>query len=321
MRSVLKSVALIVGVSAALLLSAAPSRAARWNGDPTRVSVYNFNIHKMEDRWRAWVRWIERQDAHRPDVLLVQDMEDRAERQLFQDFLEATWGGTWSGLGGVSGAGGWHTAVIWRTERFDALKSRGWWGYGDATKDANATCTDEADGQDSPNGSPAVQVRLFDKIAEKYVSAVSFKTPGAAPDDCPWKNTRKFHFKLKEKGWSGRLLLVGTDANSRDWDKTGDNTGEYRCWYRGTNGDLGGNGCGDTENANQGFRDPIYQMCGGQRTCLDNNRTHGTSRIDYIFTKLGDGSLPQTSNSLTLPAGVRDGKFSDHRAIRSLISY
>ena len=42
---------------------------------------------------------------------------------------------------------------------------------------------------------------------------------------------------------------------------------QWRCWYRGTNGDIGGNGCGDTKNANQGFRDPIYQLCGADRYC------------------------------------------------------
>lgn len=322
MHFVIRIAMVVVVGGISLLQLAAPASAARWNDDPSRVSVYNFNIHRMDDRWGDWVRWVESDSGHRPDIFLVQDMDNDTERLRFQEFLGKKWGGTWYGRRGIPGEG-WHTAIIWRAERFSQAKSRGWWGFGDADKSAPATCTDQADGSasDSANGAPAVQVRLFDKIGSRYVSAVSFKTPGASPDTCAWLNTRKVNFKLNEEGWSGGLLLMGTDSNSRDWDAASDGSGEWRCWYRGTNGDLGGTGCGNDKNANQGFRDPIFQACAGKRSCLDGEATRRNARIDYIFAKLGEGSMPRTSDQLTLPAAGPDGRYSDHRAIRSLIYY
>ncbi len=312
----------------AVLSPAAPASAAWWNTEPTRVSVYNFNIHKMDDRWGAWVRWVDSQNVPKPDILLLQDMENLTERRRFQSYLGEVWGGKWYGRGSVAGGKGWHTAIVWRAARFSDAKSRGWWGFGDP-RSAGSDCVDADDGTsaDQANGAPAVQVRLYDKVAQAHVSAVSFKTPGASPDTCPWQNTKKVNQKLNEYGWSGDMLLMGTDANSRDWDE-----GAWRDWYCGTNGDIPADdpdtavdesgGCSDSPYENQGFRDPIYQLCGGDPKCLDpEHDTRSRSRIDFIFAKLGDGTLPKTSHADTIKRGGADGPFSDHRAIRSMIYY
>lgn len=330
-----------------------PTAQASWkNDDSTRINVYNFNINRMDRKWRKWVDYIDGRTMPRPDIILLQDVDTVDERKNFQNYLGQTWGGTWYGRAGAMGSNGWHTAVVWRSERLNHVKSRGWWGWGDPDKgdpddDHVEECQDQDDNSiEEENGAPAVQVVLYDKIAKRYVSAVSFKTPGASPDWCPWRNTRKVNWKLNQDGWSGRVLVMGTDANSRDRD--GD---QWRCWYAGTNGDLGEQGCNDEEGGgngypntgNQGFRDPIYDYCDQEttspsalRTCLEDHGTHSDRdghwhRIDFIFTKLGNGNMPQTSHRWTLPIGPANCSnkddnpstdcYSDHRSIRSMIYY
>jgi len=327
MRFVSKLLVVVLG-GLASLVPASSAAAAWWNTESTRVSVYDFNIHKMDDRWDLWVGWIDRQNVPKPDILLLQDMENPTERKRFQAYLGEVWGGKWNGRGSVQGGKGWHAAIVWRTARFSDAKSRDWWGFGDPPS-AGSDCVDAADGSsaDEPNGAPAVQVRLYDKVAQAHVSAVSFKTPGASPDSCPWQNTRKVNQKLNEYGWSGDILVMGTDSNSRDWD-----SGAWRDWYCGTNGDIPADdpnttvdesgGCSNSGYESQGFRDPIYRLCGGDPECLDpEHDTRSRSRIDFILAKLGDGTMPKTSHEDTVKQGSRRHVFSDHRAIRSMIYY
>ena len=294
---------------------------ADFNDARTGLMVYDFNIHKMDDAWRAWIKDVEGGDLPKPDLLLVQDMESVAERLAFQEELEDVWGGTWIGRGH---ARGWHVAVIWRDERFAGGKTRTWWGFGDPNRsDDNPRCVDRPDGtsKDVNNGAPAIQVRLFDEIAERYVSAVSFKSSPRSTTNCPWFNARKVDRKLHQQGWSGGLLLMGTDANERDLDPE---TREWRCWYAGISAGVGQEGCDG--GANLGYADPIYDLCGGDKDCLlgDTHATHhnkaGTkqARIDYLFGRLRDG-VPETSQQETMPWG--NPKYSDHRAIRAFFAY
>ena len=335
-RSVCLSLCLMVGLSLAWV-PASGAQEDTFNVDATRISVYDFNIHKMEGRWEDWVRDIDTAGIPKPDIILLQDLPNRRGRLAFQSFLGETWGDTWYGRAGVQGGTGWHTAIVWRAGRFESPKSRGWWGFGDPNnEDTRSVCVDGADNtsRDVPNGAPAVQVRLHDKIADRYVSAVSFKTPPSSPDDCPLANTQKVNSKLTETGWLGGILVMGTDANSRDWDVNADGLGRWRCWYLRTNGEVVDDpntthdetsACPSSETRDFSFRDPIFHLCRGDRTCLEGHATRRQVRIDFIFAKLRDGSMPRTSEdeteTATLPRGGANGPYSDHRAIRTMIYY
>lgn len=158
-------------------------------------------------------------------------------------------------------------------------------------------------------------------MADRFVSAVSFKTPPKdAPETCPWKNAKKVNSALLEQDWSGGLLFMGTDANSSDWNE---DKSEWRCWYRGVNSDLG-TGCG--QEPNLGFTDPIYEACSGDWSgCIDG--THDThrnkaategARIDFLFGKTRAGAA-MTSDEATLPWG--DPPYSDHRSVTAIFQY
>lgn len=336
---------LVAGMLATLLaLPVAGAQAQPPEPVPARISVYNININKMERQWKKWIAYIDENNFAVPEVILVQDMKNRAGRVEFQEELGRVFGGRWNGRAGASGMHGWHTAVVWRAKRFEFLKKRGWWGHGDADPhDGKPVCLDGRDGTsaDTNNGSPAVQVRLKDKLTgstPRYVSAVSFKTSGAeTPKTCAWKNMRKVNFKLQASTWTGDIMVLGTDANSSD--RT--DSGRWRCWYRGSNANIpteSKKGCDDQRN--QRFYDPIFEKCAAQATavdpqeketeikaCLtDHHSTRSDIRIDFVMAKVRSGvpvqfSLDETD---TLPWKYSpDAKdtFTDHRTHRTVIYY
>jgi hypothetical protein len=312
-----------------LVGSLAPPAAAGWtNNNPARLSVYDWNIHKMEDTWRGWIRYIRDNNIPVPDLILLQDVGSLAERQQFQDALGNLLGGTWHGRGGGTG---YHWAVVWRAARFSSPKSRTFDIFGGQECEFGA-------------GWPAIQVRLYDDLGGFYVSAVSFKTPPhgtlAERAECAWRNSRRVNNMLREEGWSGRMLLMGTDANTRDRENR-DDASSWLCHYSGTNGRLPGSGCDGFATGNLGYEDPIYTLCGGDDVdCFNQNATFfgiDRNRIDYLFAKLrrpnlGDEGIPLSGNTETLPKGRNaDGSYcyswgcsidwSDHRSVRSLIDY
>lgn len=330
-------VALALAGVAALAVSVAPA-GAQPNELPDRISVYNFNINRMDREWEDWVAWIKENGKPVPDLILLQDMDTKAERLEFQAYLsdpDTGFGGTWLGRQGASGANGWHTAVVWRGERFDVLQKRGWWGFGDPdNSDDVGRCVDDTpDGGsgERENGSPAVQVRLFDKTAGRNVSAVSFKTSGKlTPTTCAWSNMRKVNFKLQQPDWTGDIMVMGTDANSSDRTSAG----AWRCWYRGSNKSITHadgtpkRGCDD--QLNQNFFDPIFEKCEADdravKTCLDEDHvTRNGLRIDFVFAKVPSDtpvgfSLDETE---TLPwrGPNEDTSMSDHKGLRTMIFY
>lgn len=319
--SLMRQLLMVILVAVPVVLPKDADAQAQVNDDPGGLMVYDFNIHKMEDDWPAWIQYVQDGDLPKPDILLVQDMPSLAGRLEFQEELERIWGGKWIGRGHATG---WHVAVIWRDERFTGGKTRTWWGFGDPNRDDDSPrCVDRPDGssRDVNNGAPAVQVRLYDEVGEHYVSAVSFKSSPRSTTNCPWFNARKVDRKLHNKHWSGGMLLMGTDANERDLDPE---TREWRCWYAGVSSGVDQPGCDG--GVNLGYADPIYDLCGGERECLlgEMHATHrnkgGTklSRIDYIFGRLRSG-IPGTSMQETMPWG--DPEYSDHRAIRAFFAY
>lgn len=297
-----------------------PANASVPNADPNSVSFYNWNVHLQDNNWRGLLQFIaDSPSLPTPDVFLLQDVQNETQRLAFRDEMKRLWpNDTWYTRG--SGTG-YHWAIIWRAGRFSNATSRTFAVYG---KKDGLPC------EFGGGGSDAIQLRIYDELKGAWVSAVSFKTSPLGDDvTCAWKNLKRVTSKLQESGWSGSLLVLGTDANAPD--RTGDAASSWTCWYNGANGDRGTTGCGG--DANRGFRDPVYSSCLVQgESCFNSNDTHGTNRIDFLLGKLGSGAMPAVVSQNPLPFGRNaDGSycystscntiFSDHRAIQAVFSH
>jgi len=313
----LRKIALLLAIPGAL---AVPGTAeATYFTTANAVAAYDFNAHKMDDRWQDWVSLI-RNEANGPvpDVILGQDFENDTERVQFQNYISSSTTGFGQSYASVASntAGTIQRVVFWRTSRFGSLSSATvdrWNGYG-GTDDA--TCTFGAD------NAQAVMVRLWDSAAAKYVSAASFKTPPKGTNNaCAWENMKLATAKLDRVGYSGSLHLIGTDANAPDWNGT-----TYTCWYRGTVQAVA-DGCNG--EADLGWSDPMYDNCStatSPRTCLDGHWTHknqatgATSRIDFLFAKRGAIATANSTDRRTIDKGVCT-TYSDHCSVRAVVSY
>jgi hypothetical protein len=336
--------------------SASIAPAATKNNDPTRIVVYSFNIHQMGDDWRAWVKHIDDGDFPMPDILLLQDVEDGPDstptnpnggacakdsdnkvneypgvetlKRTLDTELEVTF--RWQAGNSFRPKDCRNeVAVMWRGGRFGIATASGKklvrYGLGHG----GSSCS-------QPDaGSPWIQVKLLDKDAsDKAVSAVSYKTSHKdSPPDCPYKNVEFHDGNLLEEGWSGDLVLMGTDANSRDYGNSGSDT--YSCWYIKTveENTESASGC-KSEGLAEGYTDPIYTLCGmdwDDRDCFDQNWSHGNTnaRIDFIFAKRPGTTPPeiiagQTETVDKGPTGngcTKTACFSDHRSLRTTIVY
>lgn len=264
-----------------------------------RLSLYDFNIHKMDDDWRGWIRYIRSEDISAPDIVLLQDVEHDADRAVFQNALGEAFGGDWSGRGSDPA---WQVAVVWRSRRFSQVEHRVWRGFG------GTNCTD--DSQDAP----AIQVKLHDDVAGKWVSVVSLKTPPKVPDDCVWKNIQKVDRNF-EPPWGGAVCVIGTDANSPDRNESGRWAGWYGRTIRSERAKL-------TAAGSLGFCDPVADVCGHDETLLAEHRTLAKSRIDFLLLRTGDRKAPEVVRQKTLPHGSPKGpKWSDHRSVHAEIAY
>lgn len=170
-------------------------------------------------------------------------------------------------------------------------------------------------------------------MEKRRIRRIAFdQSSGASPDDCAWWNTRKVNWKLNEEGWSGRVLVAGTDANSRDGDETSSGW-QWRCSYAGTNGDMSdGRGCDDSKNANQVTRSITTAS---SRQTYWRARRPTTGRIKGATAAgIGSTSSSRSSATATCPKPVNSGRcrsnddsdttndcWSDHRSIRSMIYY
>lgn len=264
-----------------------------------RLSLYDFNVHKMQDEWRGWIRFIKQQGLEPPDVVLLQDVENDADRRTFENAMGEAFGGEWDGRGTDPA---WQVAVVWRGGRFSKVESRTWRGFG------GGSCVDGS--QDAP----AVQVKLHDDVADKWVSVVSLKTPPSVPDDCVLKNMQKVdaHF---EPPWGGDLCVIGTDANSPDCDERGDWAGWYRRTIRSEAAHLTAEGC-------LGFCDPVADECGRDRSRMEDHLTLGKTRVDFLLLRTGGRRAPRVVRQMTLPRGNLEGvKWSDHRSVHAEVVY
>ncbi|MDQ3982112.1 MAG: hypothetical protein M3271_05465 [Actinomycetota bacterium] len=263
----------------------------------TRLSLYDFNIHKMDDDWRGWIRHIKTADLAPPDIVLLQDVERDAEREVFQKALGETFGGNWLGRGSDSE---WQTAIVWRGGRFSKMTSRRWGGFG------GTGCVDNS--QDAP----AVQVRIFDGEADKWVSLVSLKTPPQVGDECAGRNFQKVNEHFGGQ-WDGDLCAIGTDANSPDRSPGGEFAGWYR---RSIHSDIAKLIAGES----LGFCDPILELCGEDKKKLAEHATLRDTRVDFLFVRVRGRKRPDIVRQETLPRGKPD-KWSDHRSVHVEVRY
>ncbi|MDP9069257.1 MAG: hypothetical protein M3N53_13055 [Actinomycetota bacterium] len=267
----------------------------RINPSGKKLSLYDFNIHKMEDRWEGWVDYIKRGALLKPDIVLIQDFADRRQRELFLETLRKQLGGTWDGRGYAES---WHPAVVWRKERFERARHRAWRGFG------GPGCAADSD------GSPAVQVRLFDRLAKRWVTCASFKTEPKAPPTRPLSNFTKANTAMLEPSWSGDLMIMGSDANESDRTGRG-----WSSWYSGVNVRLARGA------QNLGYCDPVFEVCDGDPKLLKKHVTReGGNRIDYLLVKRRTGPVT-VEQAGTLPAGDDAGRWSDHLSIHAVVAY
>ncbi|MDQ3982275.1 MAG: endonuclease/exonuclease/phosphatase family protein, partial [Actinomycetota bacterium] len=266
----------------------------------TRLSLFDFNIHKMRDDWPGWIRFVRDQRLRPPDIVFLQDVENDAARVEFQTALGEAFGGAWNGAGTDPE---WQTAIVWRKRRFTRATHRAWRGFG------GKTCVD--DSQDAP----AVQVKLYDTLAKKWVSLVSLKTPPQVDDSCVWSNVQKVDGSFRDE-WAADLCVIGTDANSPDRVATGDWASWYRNTVRSTAAQLSASGT-------LGFCDPVADVCGLDRARADQHVTlKGKGRVDFLLLRTAARTAPSVVRQMTLPLGNASGvKWSDHHSVHAEVAY
>jgi hypothetical protein len=266
----------------------------------TRLSLYDFNVHKMRDDWRGWIEFIGDQGLRAPDVVLLQDVEHDADRVELQNALGEAFGGIWTGRGTDPE---WQTAIVWRTRRFRRAAHRTWRGFG------GGTCVDNS--QDAP----AIQVKLRDARANKWVSLVSLKTPPEVDDHCVWSNMQKVDRSF-EGDWAADLCVVGTDANSPARSPEG----EWMPWYEST---VRSERARLVAPDSLGFTDPVADVIGTDESRFEEHVTlPAKGRVDFLLLRTPARTPPPIARQMTLPRGSADGvKWSDHRCLHAEVAY
>jgi hypothetical protein len=153
----------------------------------------------------------------------------------------------------------------------------------------------------------AVFAKFLDKVSGHEVALGSVHWP--VTDGCGPMNGELTDGVMTS--YTGAQLFVwGGDINLPDRD-----AGGWYPWYATVNGEVGGA---------LGYRDAIYQACGGQLGCLEQNVTLLKVRYDFLFTKYNGaykGGLPNTSDAWT-PPWDPDGdglRYSQHRAVKAYV--
>ncbi|SCL31361.1 hypothetical protein GA0074692_3098 [Micromonospora pallida] len=323
---------------------AVPSPALAWaqvNNDPGFIQVYVNNIENLEEvdapkcpgDWQDLIYYMKTYETS-PDLFIVQQLAGPGELNTLIDRMNTLVVGEFDGILAVPdpeqmqspcGAEKDHqtNAIIWRVGRFD-LVSGSMITWQSLAENSSGVCA--ANHQDRTINMAA---RLYDKIAGKYVSVGNIHWPTGNNDGpaCAPENAAKTVEKVESI--PGALHVWGGDANVSD-----QTTADWRGWYTATNGQLGGR---------HNYRDAAYDDCservsGGaaMRQCLRD--THwtvgGDNRIDFLFARRGDGSMPMTGaeHTVTFTEGNQadiavtgsdrqDRSYSDHRAIRARIHY
>ncbi|HEY0699597.1 MAG TPA: hypothetical protein VGD43_17505 [Micromonospora sp.] len=334
--SLLTAVAGLAATGSASATAAAVTYGAV-NNDPAYVQVYVNNVENLETAdafcpgdWQDLVYYMKTYETS-PDLFLVQQVSDQAELNTLVGMMTDQLAGVYTGVLAVAqpeemnspcGAEKAHqtNAIIWRTGRFDLVSTATW--------QSDAQTSTGGCANNSQDRTINLRARMWDKIAQKYVTAASIHWPTGAMDGpaCAAENAREAAENVATGG--GSLLIWGGDANVSD-----QSGGTWRSWYTATNGDLGGV---------HGYRDVMYDNCAETtsdpatiKACLQDNWTSGSgNRIDFLFARRGTGGMPfvGAEHTVTFDEGDAadiavtgddrtDRNYSDHRAVRARIHY
>lgn len=312
----------------------APAPYTGVNNDPKFLQVYVNNIENLETPtdqcpgdWQDLFFYMKKHAS--PDVFLVQQISGQTQLDFLVQYMTQNLPGIFAGVIAEEQPKAMNSpcgpkkdyqtnAIIYRTGRLTPVGSKHVW--------QSYAKIDNACRRNFQARTRNVMQKFYDKVANKHVTVVSLHWStfsGTAPDPaCAELNAAEVAQKFKLAGYSADLLMWGGDTNEAD--RTASSS--YKPWYAETNGDLGGK---------HGFRDVIYDLCDKQadvKACLDNNNTIA-NRIDYLFTRLGNGCRPLThlqhtigfpeadQAALQLDGSDDPANYSDHRAIRAVVHY
>lgn len=269
----------------------------RTNRDPERIVVWSNNIENMIFDWKDLVHAMSEAEL-RPDIFLVQQMTSKDEMDRLTDFMSRRLGVEYAGIVAQANPDDRRfqeqikprptvtTGVVFRKARFDLVNRDDWSPWGDGFNGDARRC----DRRSEHSGYQTLRVKLHDKRANKDVVAVSLRHWTWWP--CSSKNVREIvngfdggpandHAGL---GTLAALHIVAGDFNDGLFEN-----GNYACWYRQMNGQVGEAQCAN--DTDLGFTDPLFVSCGGDRSCV---RDRGG--IDSIFVRRSDGVRSRTSN-------------------------
>lgn len=329
---------------------------AQPNGDPGYLQVYDANVENLPTTdeqppaecagdWHDLMYYMRTQEL-KPDVYLVQQLNNKEQLDLLLDRMESHFGEKYAGVLAENDpeptTGGdcnpfkkrQTNAVIWRTDRLELVKSASPKNRWQAQKWDGGSCV--------PNHQPrtkGVKALLLDRASGKTVTAASFHWPTMTTGEkCARNNVGELSNELTEDGYDSHddygetdLYVAGGDANAHDIGEGGAPDGEPSTWYEAANGDAGGE---------LGFRDAVYAHCDtadDPRACKDDRWTLEAKtkrRVDYLLGRKPGGEMPEMSGVVvpTFEDGDKadeevsdDGDsplvYSDHRAVGARVHY
>lgn len=335
------------------------------NTNPAYLQVYDANVENLptsdEDDpetcrgdWHDLMYFMRLQSL-KPDVYLVQQLNNRAQLDLLLTRMEEHFGEEYEGVLAENdpepstGHGECENykirqtnAVIWRADRLELVMS--------AAPDNRWQAQAYLPPPSSPDGARScrnndqartkgVKALLHDKISGKEVTAASFHwRTHTYGHQCVMSNATELSSELTEDGYGGAdLFLAGGDSNNGDSSRFGE--AAWTPWYEAINGDLGG--------AHE-FRDAAYAGCldpdpARVAACLkakdvwtlwDRAGGKDPRRIDFLLGRKPGGAPPTMTNVVvpTFDEGdqadvdltgtdERTLDYSDHRAVGARVHY
>lgn len=364
---------LAVGASVALVATTllvvvgtgtAPAAAASLSGSPRgALQVWNLNTHKGDEGrykniaadahtdWRYFFDYITHYRTgvvrYFPDVVTLQEVgspktkNDPAPRDCaaYVHSLEGLTGQHYACVRTHTQGG---AAIVYRTERLALSKS-----HVVTEKIIKGGGDDAADCAPSTGkGWHAETAQFVDKADRSRhvdVAAVHFPLPPDGKqnhDNCAWDNARIVSDNLAD----GFAHGAGIKVLAGDWNHVDGELGaksvQWECAYKGTNVQFKGHTSDCTKNL--GWKDAMYQACGGGKatippnravfTCLVKNHASGkggSHRIDFLFAKAhsisGQVTVPwRSAYDVAKSEGKTNGKiknYSDHRGQGAVLTY
>ncbi|MFP2923928.1 hypothetical protein ACLESO_01675 [Pyxidicoccus sp. 3LG] len=304
------------------------------NTNPGFLVVYNVNYENLPTAgeqcagdWQDLIYYMKDQ-TYSPDAFIVHQMSGSGQAAQLAKFMQDNLPGLYDfviaeaspepQLSPCGPEKRFQTnAIIYRTGRLEPITGTKdtWQVY----KGANGSCVKNTQAR-----SIGVRMAFRDLITGKKVILGSAHWPtnqeGPSSDPgCSERNIELTDAKVRGTG-TADLIVWGVDSNESDLAANGN----FKQWYNQANSQL-------SSTVNYKWNDPIYEVCSGNRGCLENNWTGGGGgRIDFLFFDAPARS--STGHTVTYDEGdAADRKFtgnddaglsySGHRAIRARIHY